>query len=300
MRALLYDSPDEILLSTAFPSAFQSVLTALTLLTPQIVLTALDALRDVIGHEALSWDPSNAAQLPPFQQQKFQNYPQFSMAIRAVVEASAVQLVQLLLDVLVGGGEDEPYTVITILRMLSLQFPSVLAANVPVAVEQLPTKAAGPSEKVEFLEKFNAYVPLPLLTCLCGVRPRLTFSSAHEQCPPGSGSFEGQRCLHLAVPHFAQESRARTRSRGSSISQNHHPLDTPCRFARLPLLLKRKTAKRWLIQYTGTMSTPYFFVSLPPLEYPLQSSRPRRATRSSSLRRMRSMHDRVPTPNSLA
>ncbi|GAA5979043.1 hypothetical protein JCM5350_004214 [Sporobolomyces pararoseus] len=156
VRAMLYDCPDGIFLSSAFPAAFQSVLTALTLLTPQIVLTALDAIRDVVGHESLSWDSSNPPHLSPYEQQRFQNYPQFQVAIRAVVEASAVQLVQLLLDVLVGGGEDEPYTVITILRMLSIQFPTVLAANVPVAVEQLPTKAAAATEKAEFLTKFNA------------------------------------------------------------------------------------------------------------------------------------------------
>lgn len=155
---MVYDSPDEIFLSSAFPAAFQSVLTALTLLTPQIVLTALDALRDVIGHEALNWDSSNPPQLSPHEQHKYRNYPQFYAAIRSVVEASAVQLVQLLLDVLVGGAEDEPYTVITILRMLSIQFPAVLAANVPVSVEQLSTKAAAPAEKAEFLTKFNACV----------------------------------------------------------------------------------------------------------------------------------------------
>lgn len=110
----------------------------------------------MIGHESLSWDTSNPPQLDPSEQRKFRNYPQFQVAIRSVVEASAVQLVQLLLDVLVGGGEDEPYTVITILRMLSIQFPTVLAANVPVAVEQLPTKAAAAVEKAEFLAKFNA------------------------------------------------------------------------------------------------------------------------------------------------
>ncbi|GAA5924291.1 mRNA transport regulator MTR10 [Sporobolomyces koalae] len=158
VRAMLYDSPDEILLSSAFPAAFQSVLTALTLLTPQIVLTALDALRDVIGHEALGWNPANASQLAPYEQAKYRNYVQFQTAIRAVVEASAIQLVQLLLDVLVAGGEDEPHSAITILRMLSIHFPTVLAANVPVSVEQLVSKAAAPAEKAEFLVKFNAAI----------------------------------------------------------------------------------------------------------------------------------------------
>ncbi|GAA6059173.1 hypothetical protein JCM10212_005518 [Sporobolomyces blumeae] len=155
VRAMVYDYPDEILLSAAFPAAFQSVLTTLTLLSPRIVLTALDALRDIIGHEALNFDPSNPGQLAPFEQEKMRNYATFQTSIRAVVEASGVQLVQLLLDVLVAGGEDEPYTVITILRILSIYFPTVLAANVPVAVEQLAPKAAAPADKAEFLQKFD-------------------------------------------------------------------------------------------------------------------------------------------------
>lgn len=65
---------------------------------------------------------------------------------------------QLLLDVLVGGGEDEPYNVLTILRLLSIQFPTVLAQTIPAAVELLPARAAGPADKAEFLAKFNGCV----------------------------------------------------------------------------------------------------------------------------------------------
>ncbi|BGP13168.1 hypothetical protein JCM10213_000252 [Rhodosporidiobolus nylandii] len=154
VQALIEAAPDHIFLSTAFPAAFQSTLTALTLPAPRIVLTALDTIRGVVGHDSLHYEPSDP-HLSPHQHAVF---PGYVAAIRAVVEAASVQLVQLLLDVLVGGGEDEPYSVLTILRLLSIQFPTVLAQTVPPAVELLPAKAAGPAERAEFLSKFNAAI----------------------------------------------------------------------------------------------------------------------------------------------
>ncbi|GAA5899857.1 hypothetical protein JCM5296_006198 [Sporobolomyces johnsonii] len=154
VHALIDYAPDHIFLSTAFPAAFQSTLTALTLLSPQVVLNALDAVRAIVGHDSLHYDPSDP-HLPPAMHA---TYPNYVAAIRAVIEATSVQLLQLLLDVLVGGGEDEPYNVLTILRLLSIQFPMVLAANVPAAVELLPAKVAGPAEKAEFLNRFNSAI----------------------------------------------------------------------------------------------------------------------------------------------
>ncbi|GAA5861972.1 hypothetical protein JCM1840_006893 [Sporobolomyces johnsonii] len=154
VQALIDYAPDHIFLSTAFPAAFQSTLTALTLLSPQVVLNALDAVRAIVGHDSLHYDPSD----PHLSPAMHATYPNYVAAIRAVIEATSVQLLQLLLDVLVGGGEDEPYNVLTILRLLSIQFPMVLAANVPAAVELLPAKIAGPAEKAEFLNRFNSAI----------------------------------------------------------------------------------------------------------------------------------------------
>jgi transportin-3 len=108
----------------------------------------------VVGHDSLHPEPSGSFSFPA-QQAAF---PAYASAIRAIVESTATQLMQLLLDVLVGGGEDEPYNVLTILRLLSIQFPTVLAQTVPAAVELLPARAAGPADKAEFLTKFNGCV----------------------------------------------------------------------------------------------------------------------------------------------
>jgi transportin-3 len=161
VQALIEAAPDHMFLSPAFPAAFQSSLTALTLPSVRIVLTALDTIRAVIGHDSLHYDPSD----PHFSPAQHAVFPSYVAAIRAVVEASSVQLIQLLLDVLVGGGEDEPHNVLTILRLLSIQFPTVLAQTVPSGIELLGSKAVGPTEKAEFLNKFNAYIspPFPLL-----------------------------------------------------------------------------------------------------------------------------------------
>lgn len=143
---LIDSAPAHIFLSPAFPSAFQSVLTALTLPSVRVVITALDAIRAVVGHDAL--EPNHAS--PDVQA--------FAPPIRAVVESTAQQSIPLLLDVLVGGGEDEPYNVLTILRLLSVQFPTVLASTVPPAVELLPARAASPAEKADFLQRFTSWV----------------------------------------------------------------------------------------------------------------------------------------------
>ncbi|GAA5857671.1 hypothetical protein JCM8547_004324 [Rhodosporidiobolus lusitaniae] len=155
VQSLIDATPDHMFLSPAFPAAFQSSLTALTLPSPRIVLSALDTIRAVVGHDALHYSPSDPESEAYFSPSQRAVFPAYVAAIRAVVEASAVQLVQLLLDVLVGGGEDEPHNVLTILRLLSIQFPTVLAQTVPSAVEVLGLKTVGPAEKQEFLGKFN-------------------------------------------------------------------------------------------------------------------------------------------------
>ncbi|KAK4333544.1 mRNA transport regulator MTR10 [Rhodotorula toruloides] len=154
VQALIESAPQHIFTSPAFPAAFQCTLTALTLPSPRIVLAALDAVRAVVGHDSLHPETNGSFASPSHQAA----FPTYATAIRAIIESTATQLIQLLLDVLVGGGEDEPYNVLTILRLLSIQFPTVLAQTVPAAVELLPARAAGPADKAEFLAKFNGAI----------------------------------------------------------------------------------------------------------------------------------------------
>ncbi|SCV72869.1 BQ2448_4406 [Microbotryum intermedium] len=139
---LVEQTPDVILPSLAFPAAFQAVVLTLTLYSPHIVLAALDAVRSVVGHDALdSPGPSP-----------------FALTIKTTISSMAQQLVSLLVDTLVEGDEDVAGNVLTVLRLLSIRFPNELAQNVPSAVGHLPTRIASEEEKKEFLGRFEAAV----------------------------------------------------------------------------------------------------------------------------------------------
>ena len=120
---------------------------------PTIVLAALDALRSILGHEALSFTPTDPNP-PPIAAL----YPTFSTAIRTVVAGSAEQLVGLLLNGLVTFSEDTTSSILTLFRVLSIHFPAVLATALPAAVENLPVKIASKEEKLEFINKYTLLV----------------------------------------------------------------------------------------------------------------------------------------------
>lgn len=141
------------LLSPNFPYAFQACISALTVHSSQIVLAALDAVRAIIGHEALQLDTNN---LPPNPPSYVAAYPAYALAIRTVVEQSSAQLIGLLIETLVEGDEDASTNVLTIIRLLSIQFGPVLAQTVPGVIETMSNKILSDSDKVEFASKFNA------------------------------------------------------------------------------------------------------------------------------------------------
>lgn len=153
-------APDLLFLSPAFPAAFQATLSTLSLLTPSIVLAALDTLRAIIGHESLlSQQPLQGSQSLRPTEASPAAFAHYAAAIRAVVTATSYQLVSMLLDGLVdGAGEDTASNVLTVLRVLSIQFPAELTAALPSAVEQLSDKMATASEKAEFLQRYNTCV----------------------------------------------------------------------------------------------------------------------------------------------
>ncbi|KAJ8296639.1 hypothetical protein OF846_000989 [Rhodotorula toruloides] len=208
VQTLIESAPQNIFTSPAFPAAFQCTLTALTLPSPRIVLAALDAVRAVVGHDSLHPE-SNGSFASPSQQAAF---PTYATAIRAIIESTATQLMQLLLDVLVGGGEDEPYNVLTILRLLSIQFPTVLAQTIPAAVELLPARAAGPADKAEFLAKFNGAITAQnpnqvkeAFTWLLRASRRSRDRARGEYEVPTGGSEDGQEEYWFAVCEKLEE-----------------------------------------------------------------------------------------------
>lgn len=153
---LLYDvseyAPDVLFLSGALPAAFQATLSTLSLYKPSIVIAALDGLRAMVGHEALQFNPADPS-YSPAQQQAF---PLYASALRQVIAASSSQLVGILVDILVNGDEDASMGVLTVFRLLSIQFPGELAEGLVSAVDQLPTKVASVEEKADFMARFTA------------------------------------------------------------------------------------------------------------------------------------------------
>lgn len=152
---LVYDlleyHPELLLLSPSLSAVFQTLLSSTTLLAPQIVLSTLDALRGIVGHESLqSPSPFPAA---------------FGSAIRTVVDGASGALIPALLGLLVDGFEDAATNILTILRLLAVQFPMQLTREVPLAVEQLPGKTVSGAERAEFLTKFTGCVHPSLAWC---------------------------------------------------------------------------------------------------------------------------------------
>ncbi|KAK4052049.1 Nuclear import receptor [Microbotryomycetes sp. JL201] len=206
--AVIEYAPDVLFLSPSLPAAFQAALSTLTLLSPSILLSALDAVRATIGHESLQYDPNDPHLSPVYAPM----YPQFANQIRSILAsppllplerfdptASATAstitpaqqpsqsglttgsiLVTLLLNLLVEGHEDLTSSVLTLFRLMSLQFADVLSSTLMTrssAVAPVGSSALGPNgqglnqgleslsdrlvsdqDKLEFAQKYQAAV----------------------------------------------------------------------------------------------------------------------------------------------
>lgn len=150
---LIEYSPHILLLSPAFPTAFQAILSSLTLLSPAILLSTLDAVRSIIGHESLCFDPTD----PSYNLSAADTalYPAFATAIRSVVEPSSLQLVELLVNELVSFSEDTGSNVLTIFRVMSIAFPATLNSTVPACVSRIGDKLVDDAGKTKFVNQFN-------------------------------------------------------------------------------------------------------------------------------------------------
>jgi len=135
--------PDYAFLSPSLPGIFQTLLTGLTLVQPDIIFPTLDLLRSILGHDSLSSPPS--AGQPP-------NFPRYALAIRQVATANGFQLVGLVLTGLVTHfPEDAVHLVISIFRLLAALWPTELATWLPPVVEQIPVSSLPIPAKSQFL-----------------------------------------------------------------------------------------------------------------------------------------------------
>ncbi|KAM0788019.1 hypothetical protein ACM66B_006218 [Microbotryomycetes sp. NB124-2] len=193
-------APDVLFMSPSLPAAFQATLSTLTLLSPAILLSALDAVRATIGHECLQFD-HNDPHLPPVFAPM---YPQFANQIRSVLSSSVLLplerfdpassavastttttgsattlttgsvLVTLLLNALVEGHEDLTSSVLTLFRLLSLQFTDTLSnallsssstvaadsslqhVSLAQGLDSLDERVVSSQDKLEFAQRYQA------------------------------------------------------------------------------------------------------------------------------------------------
>ncbi|KAG8906064.1 Nuclear import receptor [Tulasnella sp. 417] len=133
--------PDYVLLSPSFPSSFPSVLTALTRVHPDIISSALDLLRMILGHESMTPSAAQPAK-----------YVQYATAIRQTVSVNGFQFVGLLLSGMVTTfPEDSVRLVASLFRLLAGGWRAELATWLPPAVQQLPAASLPMEARAKFL-----------------------------------------------------------------------------------------------------------------------------------------------------
>ncbi|KAF8584964.1 ARM repeat-containing protein [Ramaria rubella] len=137
-------TPDILFLSPAFSASFGAAVTGLTLVQMDICFLALDFLRIVVTHDALS--PGGTA--PP-------KFPLYAQAIRDVFSKQGFGLLGCLLTGFVGDfDEDTTSSVVTIFRTVSALWPTEITSWLPSIIEQLPASLPA-AVRQQFLTDFN-------------------------------------------------------------------------------------------------------------------------------------------------
>ena len=146
LQTLVDYAPDVLFQSTAFPVAFRAAMAGLTLIQTDIVFAALDFVRSVLTHDCLNpqMDPP-----PP-------NFPIYAACIRPVVQEEGLELVGCLLTGLTGDFPQEASSsVVVIMRIIALLWPSQLLAWLPVVLQQLPSATTPDAVKANFLSEVS-------------------------------------------------------------------------------------------------------------------------------------------------
>ncbi|KAF8508506.1 ARM repeat-containing protein [Gautieria morchelliformis] len=139
-------TPDILFPSPAFPASFGSAVAGLTLVQVDICYLALEFLRIVLTHDALSRNAG--VTVPP-------KFPIYAQAIRDVFAEQGFQLLVCLLVGFVGDFDEETTSqVVTIFRTICAVWPSEISSWLPSVMEQLPSSIPL-SVKEKFLADFN-------------------------------------------------------------------------------------------------------------------------------------------------
>ena len=153
-------APDVLFTSSAFTVAFRAALAALTLVQSDAVFAALDLIRCVVAHDALTPSPGQPPEFVPF-----------AAAIRTTVAQQGLTLTGYLLSGLTGDFPEEALSiVVVIMRMLAAFWPTELLVWLPAVLQQLPAATVPDQAKATFLADITQYVSVT-----CGIWVGLTF-----------------------------------------------------------------------------------------------------------------------------
>ena len=169
VRNLAENTPELFFLSSAFPSAVQIAITAVTLLSPTISLDGLDALRQIVGHDCLDAAAPSSSNgggggggvAPSAPGSERAQWPAFASAIRSVLCAPEAggRLVSIMLGRLVTDFHEDCAPVsITLFRLLSERITPQMAEWVPAAAQQIPGKDLAQTERDRFVNSFGTAV----------------------------------------------------------------------------------------------------------------------------------------------
>lgn len=149
LTPLVEQCPDILFLSQAFPTAFNILVGALTLLNTDTTFRALGIIRAILGHDSLS--PAQGLQVPP-------KFPLYAKAIAEVIEKDGPLLVHNLFAGLMEHFAPEMMSgVITTVRILTQLWTASMQQWVQTVLEQMSVPPALEQARTQFILDFNAY-----------------------------------------------------------------------------------------------------------------------------------------------
>lgn len=139
---ILDQTQDIFFQNPAFENAFTVSMAALDLVHTDILFAALDLFRCILTHDCLE---ANASTAPP-------KFAMYAAVIRPVVSKVGEAFVGYLLNGLLGHFPEESAPLVTsIMRSLSMSWPTQLQSWLPPVLQQLPTSKVPNEEKSRFL-----------------------------------------------------------------------------------------------------------------------------------------------------
>ncbi|KAL1709000.1 armadillo-type protein [Schizophyllum commune] len=147
---LLDRTPDVFFRSNAFPLAFQICMASLTVVHTEVLVAALEVVRDILSHDCLSTQPTAVPT---------SDFPVYATAIQDVLEKNGQAFVACVLSGMIGDfPEDCLSSIIVIFRMLASVFPAQMSAWIQNVAPTLPVSAGLVPARQQFVTEITTAI----------------------------------------------------------------------------------------------------------------------------------------------